>query len=441
MTIFRQLTLLWVLSFLVGVSACAGSSAPTPAAPTDPVVAPTSPKKVLKIGVLAPLTGPSAANGQDIRNAVTMAFETIDYTIGDYRVELISIDSQSDPEAAARAYEQAIKEEGIQVGLLNWHSSVAVAVMDMAALYKIPHFFALGATDLIVKKIESNPEKYSYWHKAWPMPSKLTEGYVIALEEAIEAGLWQPGEKRSVIYSEDTDWGHSFNRGIRPQLEGAGWTIVGEMYAALDETDFYDDLHDLEDKDIDLVVVSGANEAFQTSFVNQADEVGLEASLIADCLGCTGEWYNLTGDSSDYVLDQAPQWTTPAAKNFVAAFEARWGNIPGPQTAGLSYDYTNFFINIAQATYEEFGELNAETLYQFGQGEIKTGQITYTDGVIMREYKYTIQNGPDPLVGPDYFMDPVLQYMNGEGIIIWPAVWKEREFQPKPAMARNQGQR
>lgn len=420
---FTRAFLLWMLLGLMG---CAPST-PTTVLPSSPTPSPLA----LKVGVVAPLTGPSATNGQAIQHAVTMAFEQIDYTIGDYQIELIPIDSQSDPDIAARAYEQAITEQGVQVGLLNWHSSVAVAVMDMAALYEIPHFFGMGAADLIVKKIETNPNKYNYWHKAWPVPQKLTSGYIAVLEDAIAEGSWRPDQKRAVIYSEDTDWGHSFNNGIRPQLETAGWTIVAEMYAALDETDFRDDLHSLKNKGISLLVVSGANEAFQTSFVKQVDEVGLEAVLIADCLGCTGGWYEQTGPASDGVLDQVPQWTTAKAERFQEAFVARWGYQPGPQTVGLSYDYTNFFIKIAETAYETTGVLNSDTLHQIGVEQVKSGQITYTDGILMPEYKYTLANGPDPLVGPDYFSFPVLQYKKGQGQIIWPEAWQTAEFQPK----------
>ncbi|MEM7348661.1 MAG: ABC transporter substrate-binding protein, partial [Chloroflexota bacterium] len=285
----------------------------------------------------------------------------------------------------------------------------------------------------IVKKIEANPDKYRYWNfKAWPSPNKLTQAYVAAIENAINQGLWAPDQKLAVIYGEDTDWGHSFNNGIKVQLEKAGWTIIAEKYAPLDETDFSTDLADFKQQSVQLLIVSGANEAFQTTFVNQAQAANLEAVLVADCLGCTGGWYELTGTSSDYVLDQVPGWVTEEAKAFVGQFEARWGHQPGPQTAGLSYDYANFFIKMAQGTLEEHGALTSETLHQFGQDVVKTGQMSYTDGIIMPLYQYSPETSPDPIVGPDHFMFPVLQYKQGEGVIIWPENWKEADFQRKP---------
>ncbi|MCK5836514.1 MAG: ABC transporter substrate-binding protein, partial [Desulfobacula sp.] len=122
-----------------------------------------------KLGVLGPFTGPAAKTGSEFKGSVTMAMENIDYKIGDYKIELVWIDSQSDPAKATGAYAEAMESKGVQVAILNWHSSVAAAVMDVAAQYKVQHLFAMGAAEIVNEKYKSNPEKYSYWAaKGWP---------------------------------------------------------------------------------------------------------------------------------------------------------------------------------------------------------------------------------------------------------------------------------
>jgi hypothetical protein len=61
-----------------------------------------------------------------------------------------------------------------------------------------------------------------------------------------------------------------------------------------------------------------------------------------------GDWYSLSGSASDYVVDQIPQFASDTAKKFAADYEAKYGGKPSPSAAGLSYDFTNFFID-AQA--------------------------------------------------------------------------------------------
>lgn len=433
---WKTIVLFIVLTLFALLTAqCTAAPAPAQAPAEQPeAAAPAAPEaKVFKLGVMGPFTGPSARTGEEFKGAVQMAFENINYQIGDYKIELVWIDSQSDPEKATRAYEEAVVKDGIEAGILNWHSSVAVAVMEVTAKHQIPHFFGMGATEVVNEKFHSDPEKYSYWNfKMWPTPSKLTANYVAAVEEAIANGIWDPGDKRAVIYGEDTDWGRSFGGGLKEQLQSAGWTIVDEQYFPLEQTEFYPLLNKFKDEDVDLIGGTSTAPPSLSAFIKQADEVGLKSLIIADGLGWVGEWYDLTGNASNYVIDQIPGWTTDEAKAFAKAFEDKWGIAPSPSSAGISYDSANFFIKVAQAAIDQYGELSKDSLHKIGQEQVQTGQLTYTDGIVMSEYKYTPETAPDPVIGEGYYTFPVLQYMDGESHVIWPDNWKEADLQVKP---------
>jgi branched-chain amino acid transport system substrate-binding protein len=390
-------------------------------------------EKVFKLGILGPFSGPSARTGEEFKGSATMAFDAIDWKIGEYKIEPVWIDSQSDPAKATQAYEQAVVQDGIQAGILNWHSSVAVACMEVTAKYKVPHFFGFGATEVVNEKFHSDPDKYGYWmYKGWPTPKKLSVSYVQALEDAIEKGAWSPEKKTVAIYGEDTDWGRSFGNGIKEQLEEAGWTTVAEEYFAIDQTEFYPLLNKL--KKLNPAVIAGTSTAppSLSAFIKQADEVGLQSLIIADGLGWVGEWYKLTGKSSNYVVDQIPGWATEEGKQFAATFEEKLGIKPSPSSGGLSYDGTSFFIAVAKAAVEQYGELSSESIYNFVKENVWTGKWSYKDGIVMNEYAASPETYPDPVVGKGYYIFPVLQYFDGVGKIIFPPEWAEQELQPKP---------
>ena len=377
---------------------------------------------VFTIGVLGPFTGPSARTGEEFRVSSEMALEAIDYTIGDYTIEVVWIDSQSDPEKATRAYEEAVVQDGVQAGVMNWHSSVAVAVMEVTAKHQVPHFFGFGATEVVNEKFDSNPEKYGYWtSKGWPTPVKLTVNYVEALENAIADGTWAPESKTVAIYGEDTDWGRSFGEGIAGQLEDVGWEVVDRQYFPIEQTEFYPTLNSFKDQGVALVAGTSTAPPSISAFIKQADEVGLESMIIADGLGWVGEWYDLTGDASNYVIDQIPGFASDAAKDFAVAFEEKSGLQPSPSSGGLSYDGMNFFIKVLQTTFEDYGELTSEAVYQTVQDKVWTGEMTFTaeDGaIVMQEYDFS--NPPDPVIGGDYYTFPVLQYMDGDQVYVFP---------------------
>ncbi len=428
------------------LSACGGGAAPAaqptqppPQATSAPAAATAAPAageaatEVFKLGVDGPFSGPSALTGNEFKASVTMALEKINYQIGKYKIEPVWIDDQSDPAKGTQAYEKAVAQDKIQAGILNWNSSVAVALMDVVAKYKIPHFFGFGATELVNEKFASDPAKYGYWmNKGWPTPAKLSIAYVQALEDAVASGAFKPAQKTVAIYGEDTDWGRSFGKAIKGQFEAAGWKTVDEEYFAIDQTEFTPLLNKF--KDLNPAVIAGTSTAppSLSAFIKQADEVGLQSLIIADGLGWVGDWYKLTGKSSDYVLDQIPGWATDAGKAFAADFKAKNGFEPSPSAAGLSYDGTNFFIAVAQAVYKEKGVLNSETIYNFVKDNVWTGKWTYTDGIVMKEYKYTADTIPDPVVGKGEYIFPVLQYFGGEGKIVYPPEWAVQKLAPKP---------
>ncbi|MEJ2598015.1 MAG: ABC transporter substrate-binding protein [Anaerolineales bacterium] len=442
----KRLVLLVVMILISLVTAqCASQGATqSPAAPTQAPAAqteapaaetqaPTTGEKVFKIGVLGPFTGPSARTGDEFKVSAQMALDKINSTIGDYKIEPVWIDSQSDPEKATRAYEEAVVKDGIQASTLGWHSSVAVALMELTAKYKIPHFFGFGATEVVNQKFNSDP-KYQYWTtKGWPSPALLSENYVTAIDDAIKAGDWTPDQKTAAIYGEDTDWGRSFGEGLAGQLEDAGWKVVDKQYFPLDQTEFYPLLNKFKDENVALLAGTSTAPPSLSAFIKQADEVGLKSLIIADGLGWVGEWYNLTGKSSNYVVDQIPGWTTDASKQFAADFKAKSGLEPSPSSGGLAYDGMSFFLKVLQTTYDDTGELSSEAFFSTIKNKVWTGQLTYTtdDGAIVMT-KYDFSKPPDPIVGKGYYTFPVLQYMDGVGQYIWPPEFANAKLAAKP---------
>ncbi len=432
-TVFAALLVLSLtLSACQPAPAAEEPAAEEPAA-EEPAAEEPMEEMTFKLGILGPFSGPSARTGDEFKQSATMALEAVDYKVGPYTIEPVWIDSQSDPAKASQAYEQAVVQDGIQAGVLNWHSSVAVAAMEITAKHQVPHVFGFGATEVVNETYASDPEYYGYWSlKGWPSPSKLSISYVQALEDAIATGKWSPAEKTVAIYGEDTDWGRSFGGAIKGQLEDAGWTVVAEEYFAIDQTEFYPLLNKFKDLNPALIAGTSTGLPVVSNFIKQADEVGLESIIIMDGMGWFGEWYESIGDASNYVLDQIPGWATDEGKAFAEQFEAEAGFPPSPSAGGLSYDGVNFWLAMANATYEEYGELTSETIYQFVQEKLNTGEWAYTDGIVMSNYSTTPDDAPDPVVGQGYYIFPVLQYMNGESNVIYPPEWAVQDFTPKP---------
>jgi branched-chain amino acid transport system substrate-binding protein len=386
-------------------------------------------EKTLKFGVLGPFTGPSAKTGSEFKGSVTMALEKINYKIGDYKLEPVWVDSQSDPAKTVSAYAEAAERIGIQAGILNWHSSTAVAAMDVAAQYNVPHMFGFGATEVVNTKWKGDTGKYGYWGgKGWPIPGKLMAGYAETIDNAVKKGDFKPQAKVIAIACEDTDWGHSAGDAVAGEFEKKGWTVASKDYFPITQTDFYPVLGSYKKKDVAVIFSTSTAAPVTSAFIKQTREVGLKSLIIIDGLGWSGDWYKMAGAASDGVLDMIPQLVTPEAKSWAKEFEKKFGMLPSPSSGGLSYDGTNFFLKILNRALEKYGKLDKETIYKVMSEEVYTGKLTYSkaDGsIIMNEYRYTMDTMPDPVVARDGYYFPVIQYKGGKGSIVYPEDWAD----------------
>ncbi|MEM1031925.1 MAG: ABC transporter substrate-binding protein [Myxococcota bacterium] len=376
---------------------------------------------------VAPLSGPSETSGRELRNAAELALEQ-ERNDGNPIAERFSfrfVDSQSEPEVARVDYEAAIADESVQFAFLNWHSNVALELSQLAADARFPHLFALGATNELNQQFEADMDRYAgIWLKAWPSPELLSVNYITAIEEAAAGGTFNAGGKTAVVYGEDTSWGRTFGAAIRSQLEGEGWTVVEELYVPSDALDYTGSLEAVVTAQPQLLAGTIATASIY-NWIQQAraefDAASVAQPLIvADGLGWNGDWFETLGETSNGVVDQIPQFVSSEALAFRDAYEAQYGEAPSPSAAGLAYDYTKWMFQILAEVEATQGEITRESILAVSRDMLMTGQITYEAGILMESYRYSSDSWPDPVVGGDAFTFPVLQYADGESVVVFP---------------------
>jgi branched-chain amino acid transport system substrate-binding protein len=387
-------------------------------------------EKVLKVGLMGPFTGPSAESGQNIKNSLLMRLDEAGNKVGDYKLEYIFIDSQSDPAKATNAYVEAIERKGMQVGLGGWHSSVAFAVMDQAVKYKVPHMGGMGAAQSITDKVQKDPKYKGYWFKYWSTTKLITELYFDFVDWATKNTNWKPKKKVAALCAEETDWGRDWNKGAKVHLKKYGWDIAMEDYTQIGQTDFYPLLSKYKNAGIPLLTTTNTAPASVSAYIKQAREVGLKAVLIVDGLGWVGNWYELTGRSSNGIVDMSVKFT-PRSEAYAKKFEKVYKFKPAPTAGGISYDAAGMFLKLLNRTLEKHGKLDSESIHEVMLSEMIPGKLTYgyDDGsVMMKEYKFTEETYPDPVTDVNHWFMPIIQYKDGKPWIVYPKDLAEMDF-------------
>ena len=134
--------------------------------PTQPAAAEAP--EVIKVGIIAPLSGPAAWAGAAIKEGADLLVEEANSAGGIYikdykkkmKMEIIYGDSQSKPAIGVTVAEKLITKDKVHflVGEA-FHSSVTMAVMELAPKYNIPIQSWMPTSNEISDKIKSNPKK------------------------------------------------------------------------------------------------------------------------------------------------------------------------------------------------------------------------------------------------------------------------------------------
>ncbi len=101
---------------------------------------------------LFPFTGPYAEVGPGMDLGARLAFEQVDYRVGNVKLRYVTRDSETKADAAIRRAEEAIATENARFIIGPWSSGVALAVSEVAKNKKVMHWFSGGTEDLSGKR-------------------------------------------------------------------------------------------------------------------------------------------------------------------------------------------------------------------------------------------------------------------------------------------------
>ena len=276
-------------------------------------------KGAIKIGFMAPMTGPAAQVGKDMINGLTMYFDEIGHQIAGRKVEVIVEDNQGKADVALSKLRKLAESDQVHLltGVLNAHIGYALA--PMIDNYRIPTLFPVVAGDDLTQR------KPARWI--------VRTGWA-ASQASHPFGEWVArhlGYKRVVTIAIDYSFGWEVVGGFQKTFEEAGGQIVQKLWAPFTTNDFAPYLSQIR-RDADAVfalMVAGAS----VRFPRQYQDAGLKGRLPLLGSGASFDESVLPalGDEALGVISPliySAALDTPANKRFVGQFRAKYGKIP-----------------------------------------------------------------------------------------------------------------
>ena len=213
------------IAIVLGLVGLATMSNPAPAGAADEV----------RIGVVSPMTGPTAKFGQAQKNALSMAADDVNAaggikSLGGAKIRLVFGDTRGEADTGVTETERLITREKVHALIGAFQSGVGFPSSAMAERHQVP-WLTFGTFD----KITERGFKYVFRaHANDTIKARtLIEGLVALGKRA------SPPIASAVILAENTEWGKSVSDKQRGFLEKAGVKVhfvENYPYAAPDLT-------------------------------------------------------------------------------------------------------------------------------------------------------------------------------------------------------------
>lgn len=242
-------------------------------------------------GVAVPTSGGYAALGEAIIEGTEAAVANQGDSINDREIEVVVQDTQANPSTARNAVEQLTNQENAD--FINGPVSTAVgeAILPVIEENQVLTIMSNAATTAAVT---DKCNRYTF--KISPINEQQTMPMATWAAENLEGN--------AITFSADYSAGQQVNEYFKQYFEEGGGTVVDDIYAPLDESDFASYFSQIKNSDADIVFSFFAGSA-AVRYLNQAADYRL-----SDNHELTGLGYLTTGDVMPAIGENANGWKT-----------------------------------------------------------------------------------------------------------------------------------
>lgn len=291
-----------------------------------------APDKVLRIGAMCSITGPSASIGKEGFSGLDYAVKKLNAAGGvkigadTYRIEFTNIDDESRPERAVAGAERLLTGDKVSVIFTPPASTPTLAMLPIAERNKVVAMSFVASAPQVVSR------EYSY-------SFRNTLSSVMTVTPAIEYLVKEKGVKTLAYLGRSDDWGRAAGKQAIAKATALGAKFVVEEYFDNGSTDFYGLLTKVRAANPDALVAAAFIED-GLPMVKQFRELQMKPIFMSVSVIWTSPTFlKSAGKNANgiYVSTGPTTSTSPELAAFASEFQKAQGHPPLPYET-TSYD-------------------------------------------------------------------------------------------------------
>lgn len=283
----------------------------------------------VKIGVLAPLTGPAASDGQSVQNSLKLAVERVNKAGGllGKQVEMVIYDDRSDPKDATALARKLIEQDEVKGFVAGSYSMPSRAVAPLFQEEKIP----------LVAAYAVHPDVTAAGEYCFRNGFLGTVEGKCAAHTCVELLKG----KRIALITSDNDFGRTLAAGFKAYMtsKGKAAQLVSDQTYPMAEKDFKPYLAKIKEAQPDVIFSSGYY--FQTGpLVKQAREMGITAKIVGEEGADSPGFVEIAGPASEgfvIITNLNRDDKRPEVQTFLKEYQTRY-KISPDMVGASAYD-------------------------------------------------------------------------------------------------------
>jgi len=275
----------------------------------------------IRVGIIQPLTGSIALDGQAAVNGAKLAVEQINAKGGALgrRIELIVEDGMCKPGETRAAAEKLITKDKVHVFIGAFCSTASLAAKPVAIKYGIPMVNAISTSPKLLE------DPITCYFRMTPGERALANASVKYFVDANKA-------KTTCILAVNDDWGRNATKDFGDLFEASGVKLLSKDLFSHGETDYLPFITKIKGSNPDaMFIVAEAQDG--ALLVKQMKEQGLRKPTLATGAIVESHFIKLAGADSEGIYggaEWAPGIQDPLNIAFVKDYMARYPQLGTP---------------------------------------------------------------------------------------------------------------
>ena len=382
--------------------------------------------KVAKIGLLAPLSGAAAADGEEMRRGTQLAIDEINAAggVAGYMLEVAIGDTKDlSPDAVISAFER-LKGDKDTNFMMTGYASTSNFEIEYMAEEGMPYFVA-GNSAQTKEIIESSPEKFPTIWSFTPSYKLYETGVVPVIEKWGAEGKVTLSNKKIAIISSDNPYSTTIANGIAENAKQLGWEVVTSDLVPFGEVnDWRAFFSKLRDNPPAFIVNTDYVASNAATFISQLLENPTQSLIFIQYAPTIPEFVALTKEKGTGVLSTTMLGLLPSDRtdDIVQKYIAAYGVEPSTYGVAL-YEMTYMYRD----AIEKVGDPTDRAAIAKSLSEVKDHETAL--GVVNFDPQTHLAKAGDEGMPLHFY-----QVWEGGRYVVSPQRWANREFQSPPWM-------